>query len=395
MPSTVPQKLRQTCDPCRKAKVKCNKQMPACSRCLAAGINEQCTYGVSNRGGRWKNGVKMGSQSRTSPPTGLYMEHGSTLSLPQTPPSDCTTSSDGFYLTEANFSGSFHESPSLYPNPGVHYSGSDTPMNDWHQSLETNWTVDTFNPDTGCSSTHYSLPPTPTTLSHPSHRSSLSLNSMHSAWSTPTLEDHGDPLHPSGRQVSQVTTPPLECRTMARHGTGSCTLAAIKLLSSLHQSFPLIPETAIQVNLSNLNHAVVLTVNEDAANCCTELLQCPTCQHDDHSDSFTILSSLLRRVISLNETFVTSPHAQCDLSSIPLMEGVVMDQASERGLKAEVCLIGIKKLEDAIAKLKRAAATNMMPDYERLTCSSLIVSLQNKMKTVTEAFRRMCDTSFA
>ena len=43
-------KLRLSCDECNKAKVKCAKQKPICSRCTAQKI--QCVYGVSLRAGK-------------------------------------------------------------------------------------------------------------------------------------------------------------------------------------------------------------------------------------------------------------------------------------------------------------------------------------------------------
>ena len=44
------QKLRLSCDECNKAKVKCAKEKPTCSRCKAQKI--QCVYGVSLRAGK-------------------------------------------------------------------------------------------------------------------------------------------------------------------------------------------------------------------------------------------------------------------------------------------------------------------------------------------------------
>ena len=43
-------KLRDSCDACSEAKIKCNKDKPVCSRCKVKGLN--CYYGPSNRSGR-------------------------------------------------------------------------------------------------------------------------------------------------------------------------------------------------------------------------------------------------------------------------------------------------------------------------------------------------------
>lgn len=43
-------KLRDTCNECAAAKVRCSKDKPACSRCISRSL--QCEYGVSKRSGR-------------------------------------------------------------------------------------------------------------------------------------------------------------------------------------------------------------------------------------------------------------------------------------------------------------------------------------------------------
>ena len=53
MPATVPgtgQKLRNSCDSCNLAKVKCSKGRPSCTRCEAQAV--QCIYGISMRAGK-------------------------------------------------------------------------------------------------------------------------------------------------------------------------------------------------------------------------------------------------------------------------------------------------------------------------------------------------------
>src|SRR6185437_5570380 len=46
-------KLRQSCDGCFLAKVKCSKARPICSRCLSVGLD--CRYSPSSRAGKVKS----------------------------------------------------------------------------------------------------------------------------------------------------------------------------------------------------------------------------------------------------------------------------------------------------------------------------------------------------
>ena len=58
------QKLRLSCDECNKAKVKCAKEKPTCSRCKIQKI--QCIYGISLRAGK-RAAVQGSSRAQTQP----------------------------------------------------------------------------------------------------------------------------------------------------------------------------------------------------------------------------------------------------------------------------------------------------------------------------------------
>ena len=63
-------KLRDSCDGCSEAKIKCNKEKPVCSRCNTKRLT--CCYGPSHRSGRRSNDASKASErSWKSPPLGL------------------------------------------------------------------------------------------------------------------------------------------------------------------------------------------------------------------------------------------------------------------------------------------------------------------------------------
>ncbi|KAI4159998.1 MAG: hypothetical protein LQ342_006126 [Letrouitia transgressa] len=72
-PSSKPVKLRQSCDSCLQAKVKCSKDRPLCSRCLSNGA--PCGYSPSSRAGR-KN-----RDARISKPANSANQNGKALSF--------------------------------------------------------------------------------------------------------------------------------------------------------------------------------------------------------------------------------------------------------------------------------------------------------------------------
>lgn len=65
-------KLRDSCELCAAAKVKCNKDKPACSRCWNRGL--RCEYGASRRNGRPAQNTQSHTQNRTN------YDHGNRLS---------------------------------------------------------------------------------------------------------------------------------------------------------------------------------------------------------------------------------------------------------------------------------------------------------------------------
>ena len=334
------QKLRQTCDPCRKAKVKCNRKSPICSRCLASGAS--CDYGISNRGGRWKNGEKMGVR----------------VSFDTAEPTIASSSMFESYIPDASAM--------------TQFSTGETADNCWQHTQDGDiWSYDptTISPLTPFR--QFSTPPTPTTQS--------SSSSLSSTW-PPSISSDAEQL----QQIFPSSMPPSPDKPMPC----SCLVIMLQMLQNLHQNFPQ-SQSGPSSDISSLNYAIVLDMNEDATSCCTTMLRCSACKAEDSIDSFIVLAALLRKVLSLTEAWVTVP----DIKEGPDQEHNrgpfavpprQMEQEDERRLKREVALIGIKKMEGVLVQLKQAGQMLQL-DYERLTCTSLTVSLSARLKLATAA----------
>ncbi|KAK7958631.1 hypothetical protein PG988_013479 [Apiospora saccharicola] len=64
---------RASCDACFRARVKCSKDRPICSRCLAVGI--ECHYSHSNRTGKSKTDASSSNHGHPHPPTSYAQAH--------------------------------------------------------------------------------------------------------------------------------------------------------------------------------------------------------------------------------------------------------------------------------------------------------------------------------
>jgi len=310
-------------------------------------------YGISNRGGRWRNGEKLGVQNRVE-----RIEDTTTVT---------TAASDTPVVLPVQPWNDFQFLGNASP-PAQFIPTDESVITSWQKSLDSDiWRYDTTNT---IAFQQYSMPPTPSTLSFSSRRSSGWLAELdEGANANPNEAKYPHEVH------AMNPTPPAE-----RPPTCSCLVIMLQMLQNLHQSFPQTP--ALQpAALTALSYAAVLNINEEATACCTTMLRCPSCQHDD-SDSFTIMASLIRKVLSLTEAWVAAPiirEGERRNSSASQAE-----QEEERRIKADVSLIGIRKMEEVIVQLKQAG-NGLRADYERLTCASLAASLGTRLKSAYES----------
>ena len=369
-------KLRQTCDPCRKAKVKCDKRMPICGRCIASGA--PCDYGISNQGGRWKNGEKLGGNRHektkspldSNPSTNAAVDSGIAVM------SDSPMSDESFpdAATAAMTQHPAVGDPSIFRHSFQGESVWGYDMSVCQQSP--------FQPFAAAA-----LPPM--TPAFPSPISSASSFWVPSA-SAPTSES----------DQSQDYLPTMMPSPIDRPESCTCFASTLSVLQSLHQRIPQSSLHVQQMDPGSLSYAAMLDINEQATSCCANMLRCSVCRADDTGYPFIILTTVIRKALSMIEAWTAipgigiNPHGGGDSprssSGVP---GSFPAAAREddRRLKAEVSLIGIKKMEEVLAEL-RQASQGIRVDYDRLACASLAASLSIRLRSASEILSAELDT---
>ena len=376
MPSqtTKGPKLRQTCDPCRKAKVKCDKRMPICGRCIASGA--PCDYGISNQGGRWKNGEKLGgnrylertkSSLHSNPTTPVPVES----SLPVMSESPLSDESFADTATAAITQHSAVGDPAIF-NRQHSFQGEGI----WGYDM-TVCQQSPFQP--------FAAPLSSMTPTFPSPISSASSFWVPSAGAPPSESDQSQDFLPA--MMPSPIDNPESC---------TCFTSTLSVLQSLHQRFP--QSTPAQpIDPSGLSYAAVLDINEQATSCCATMLRCPICRADDTGYSFILLATLIRKTLSMIEAWTAmpetikqnddSPQSSSGLPG-PFPAATIED---DRRIKTEVSLIGIKKMEEVLVEL-RQASQGIRVDYDRLACASLAASLSVRLRSASEMLSAELDT---
>ena len=252
----------------------------------------------------------------------------------------------------------------------THVGTVEPEMRPWEEMVDSDgWTQDLMNASPAF--TRYSSPRTPSTPSYSSGPSTI--------WSF-----GGNAFEPNEPRdhLSATNAPALE-----RSRPCSCLTVILQMLQYLHQNFRQPPAPQAPA-LAALSYAAVLNMNEEATTYCTGMLRCAACQSEDRGDSFTIAASLLRRVLSLTEAWVATPPARPQMmiahNDGGFIGGGPGQQSDDWRLKAQILLIGIKKMEGVVAELKQASQ-GVNVDYERLTCVSLAVNLSARLKSASDS----------
>ena len=364
-------KLRQTCDPCRKAKVKCDKRMPICGRCIASGA--PCDYGISNQGGRWKNGEKLGGHRHQTGKSSVDSNASTSAAVESgiSALSDSTMSDDSF-PDAGNASMTQHPAigdPALFRHS---FQGDSI----WGYDLNV-------CQQNGFQSFAAPSPLHPMSPGFPSPLSSASSFWIPSGPAPPTSDSDQsqDFLHP-------ITMPP----PLDRLEPCTCFLSTLSVLQSLHQRFP--QTSSVQpIDPPNLSYAAVLDINEQATSCCVTMLHCPVCRGDDTGYSFILLTALIRKTLAMIESWVAIPGIKQGEDGPPSSATTTVPgsfpaaaaaaREDDRRLKAEVSLIGIKKMEEVLVEL-RQASQGIRVDYDRLACASLAASLSSRLRSTSD-----------
>ena len=389
-PAKIP-KLRESCDSCLIAKVKCSKARPLCGRCLANGA--PCNYSPSSRSGkRNRNSVAVTN--------GGITKSVNTSNNNNTPPSPRTTSlpPTSAYLTklmyplldEADRSllDPTHgvidaaTSPLLHDNGGGRVAGVEDGDDTQHEG-------DIFDPSDllptppfnqgefmDFSSSHpfpdftTTAPPSPrlsngtliptspswTTKENPYHRlpsfqSPLDMMPVSHGSSSNTMprppalpQDHNDrPALPSQNQNDRE----------ALRGNNSqqcdCFAACLQVLQSLHNHSWLLSST----QQGGPPFDIVLTINREAMDSCSTMLQCTKCvSRSGRSISTMMLATIFGKVMSLYRAacFLRFGSSASMQATAQLAFGAYTVTGENRQLlEIEILLLELRKVESILA----------------------------------------------
>ena len=386
-PLSKPVKLRESCDSCLIAKVKCSKTRPLCGRCLANGA--PCAYSPSSRSGKRNrnsgaitkpintssahpNGHSRGPDSPRSgvPPSASYLtrlmyplldEADRSLLDPNTGPLGGTTSP---LLQEATII----PAPVLDRGTGSSSSADDgvfdtsdfLPTPPFHQSDFMDF-MQTSGPDPFLST----VPPSPglTTENYP----------VSSSWTTkenfyPRQPQFQSPLDmlPMGRFTpSQLTprpsAPPVPSPPRDQNNkdpksiTGDmsqpcdCFAACLLVLQSLHNHSSLLSSA----QQDGPPFDIVLTINREAIESCSTMLECSKCvSKSGRSISTMMLATIFGKVMSLYRAacFLRFGPTTSMQNTAQLAFGAYTVTGENRQLlEIEILLLELKKVEKILA----------------------------------------------
>ena len=341
-PKTV--KLRESCDSCLIAKVKCSKARPLCGRCLANGA--PCAYSPSSRSGKRnrnsagvtkpinttaaqnnRNKTVESPRSAALPPSASYLtrlmyplldDADRSLLDPNTGPLGGATSpllqvnpglSGPMIDTNASSGEDVFDSSDFLPTPPFH-------QGDFMDFMQISQQPNPFHFSTAPASPRPSppdhLPSSPpwTTkenpyLRHHAFQSPLDMMPLNHAASSSTTPRHPPP-QPSTAQplpTNNHPPPPPSHPPTTRNGdragpqTCDCFAACLSVLQSLHNHSALLSSTSPH-GIPPFD--IVLTINRDAMETCSTMLSCAHCvSKSGRSISTMMLATIFGKVMSL------------------------------------------------------------------------------------------------
>ena len=412
-------KLRESCDSCLIAKVKCSKSRPLCGRCLANGA--PCVYSPSSRSGKRNrnsngisksintsaahtNGHGKGPDSPRSalPPSASYLTR---LMYPLLDAADRSLLDPNEGLIGGATSPLLQETTLVpFPPDGMHSSreenGFDSsdflPTPPFHQSdfmdfMSTSGAnpfpdFSTAPPSPGFSTDHFPASP---------------------AWTTkenPYLRNFQSPLDmmPVGRASSSLTTPrpsapppppppqdndhrELMKANSERGQTCDCFAACLQVLQSLHNHSSLLSAT----KQGGPPFDIVLTINREAMDSCSAMLECGSCvSKSGRSISTMMLATIFGKVMSLYRAACflrfgpsTSMHATAQLA----FGAYTVTGENRQLLEIEILLLELRKVESILAVYsQRFSNTQVEKDDETSVYNALTAYLDKNLRYIIE-----------
>ena len=412
------QKLRLSCDECNKAKVKCAKEKPTCSRCKAQKI--QCVYGVSLRAGKRAAAPEL-SRAHPQPRRLNAVTNENYIGLKLT----TDTSSNVIDPGDVPFSRPQEDTMDdllhslMYsgdPSGVLDYRGFDTygislqqqtmqpynmdllPTNtvermsdqlqewterDWLASnnqtpnLMASQALQIFDWDS--TSKTASTPVTPSLTRSPADFSSppssassdVGLTTPGSYQSTPSsMSAYCSTVYPSDLGLSVNPQPSIQPSAISwlPNSEGSkcqCQLAILSLQKTLLRTS----------DLKSTSFDIVLAANKETLRRCTNLIQCECFPNDD--SNVMALSSIIARMIS---TYWATP-------SVPGMPSNT-DAFASFGDTANRLADGLKR-----GSLTLGAYHNDKGDEERLKLEIVLIEME-KLEKLVQEFQKGCYKNF-
>lgn len=378
--SAKPVKLRESCDSCLIAKVKCSKARPLCGRCLANGA--PCAYSPSSRSGkrnRNSGGItkpintsaahanchNKGQDSPRSvvPPSASYLtrlmyplldDADRSLLDPNTGPLGGTTSPLLQETTlvaapkmEHGESGSSGDrvfgGSDFLPTPPFHQGD----FMDFMSSSGSNPFYSTAPDSPGLPTENFPMSPLWTTkespyTQHPSFQSPLDMMPIGRASSSQTTPRPSAPPPPQD-QNNRTTTQAfgdLSC---------DCFAACLSVLQSLHNHSSLLSSS----QESGPPFDIVLSINREAMESCSTMLECAKCvSKSGRSISTMMLATIFGKVMSLYRAACflrfgpsNSMHATAQLA----FGAYTVTGENRQLLEIEILLLELRKVESILA----------------------------------------------
>ena len=382
-PATPPKapKLRESCDSCLIAKVKCSKARPLCGRCLANGA--PCAYSPSSRSGkRNRNSAGVTKPINT---TAAQNNRNKPLESPRSAPLPPSAS----YLTRLMYpllddadrslldpnTGPLGgaTSPLLHVNPGIAapmienntssgddvFDGSEflpTPpfhhgdFMDFMQISQSNPFDYTTAPASPRPSPPDHLPCSPpwTTKENPYLRQNAFQGPLDLISMNHTSSAHATPRHPPPPQ-SGASNPGMNQSNGERAQTCDCFAACLSVLQSLHNHSALLSST----QQGSPPFDIVLNINREAMETCSTMLGCAHCvSKSGRSISTMMLATIFGKVMSLYRAacFLRFGPSTSMQATAQLAFGAYTVTGENRQLlEIEILLLELRKVESILA----------------------------------------------
>ncbi|KAL2037625.1 hypothetical protein N7G274_009570 [Stereocaulon virgatum] len=418
-PAKTP-KLRESCDSCLIAKVKCSKSRPLCGRCLANGA--PCVYSPSSRSGK-RNRNSNGISKSINTSATHTSAHGKGLDSPRStlPPSASYLTRLMYPLLDAA------DRSLLDPNEGP-IGGTTSPLLQETtlvpvplvQELNTNGDGDGFD-----SSDFLPTPPfhqgdfmdfmvtsgpnpfSDFTTAPPSPCLNTDRFPSSPAWTTkqdPYLRNFQSPLDmmPVGRASSSQITPRPSApppppppqdhnhQELIKSNTENsqpcdCFAACLQVLQSLHNHSSLLSTT----QQDGPPFDVVLKINREAMESCSTMLECGTCvSKSGRSISTMMLATIFGKVMSLYRAacFLRFGPSTSMQATAQLAFGAYTVTGENRQLlEIEILLLELRKVESILAVYsKRFMNTQAEKDDETSVYNALTTYLDKNLRYIVE-----------